>query len=290
MPVDGGWFAEPARAGFKQAVEIRQRLWSGHSGLQQIEILDTVPFGRALILDDAVQTTEADEFCYHELLVHIPLCAHPSPRRVVVIGGGDGGCLRHVLMHAVERAVQVEIDAIVIRACKEWMPSLAEDAFDDPRAELIVGDGIEYVRGLDGEVDAILVDSTDPVGPAEGLISLDFFRDVRRALRPGGLFAIQAGSPLLMHQELVDVHARVADVFPVAAPYLGHVPAYPGGLWAFVVGSTEHDPREPRRPGPAGSRYYSAAVHRGAFAMPPYLQSSLERGGGHGPARRPLLG
>jgi spermidine synthase len=285
------WFAEVARSGFQQRIELRGRLWEGRSEYQHVEILDTVPFGRALVLDDALQTTEADEFCYHELLVHIPLLAHPDPRRVLVIGGGDGGALRRVLMHDVEQAVQVEIDELVLRACGEWLPALADGAFGDPRAKLVIRDGIAYLRDVERPFDVILVDSTDPVGPAEGLISEEFFRLAASALAPEGLFAIQTGSPLLMREEMGLAGERMARAFPRVAAYLGHVPSYPGVLWSFTIGSLRVDPSEPRRDPPPGTRYYTPDVHRGAFALPAYLASTSSMRAHAAPAASgPILG
>jgi spermidine synthase len=269
-------FAEVARSGFEQRIEVRARLWAGRSPYQRIEVIDTVPFGRALILDDALQTTEADEFCYHEMLVHVPLLAHPSPRRVLIVGGGDGGGMRHVLMHeGVERAVQVELDELVVRVSREWLWSISRGALDWPRAELVIGDGLAYLRGADERFDVILVDSTDPVGPAEGLISEEFFRLASAALAPDGILAIQTGSPLFMRDELRLAAERIAGVFPIAATYLGHVPSYPGVLWSYTVGSKQHRPNRPIRSAPEGLNYYTSELHRAAFALPAYVQSLL---------------
>ncbi len=265
------FFGEDARNGFEQRIELRSRLWAGRSKHQQIEVLDTVPFGRALVLDGALQTTEADEYCYHELLAHVPLLAHPAPRRVLVVGGGDGGTLRHVLQHAVERVIQVELDELVVRVCQEWLPTLAQGAFHDPRAELKIGDGLAYLRDARERFDVILVDSTDPVGPAEALISEQFFRFAAAALHPDGMLAIQTGSPLLMRRELKTAFDRMDRVFPLVATYLGWVPSYPGVLWSFTIGSLRHDPRVARRSPPGETRYYTPELHRAAFALPAYL-------------------
>jgi spermidine synthase len=248
-------------------------LWEGQSAYQHVEIVDTVSFGRALVLDDALQTTEADEFLYHEPLVQIPLLAHPRPRRVLIVGGGDGGALRHALMHeTVERAVQVEIDKLVVTACQEWLPGLADGAFEHPKAELIIGDGLAYMRDVSEPFDVILVDSTDPVGPAEGLISEEFYRLAAGALASDGIFAMQTGSPLLMRDELDAAAERMRHVFPIVKTYLGHVPSYPGVLWSWTAGSLTLDPSMPRRSPPPGLRFYTPDVHRGAFALPVYLQ------------------
>jgi spermidine synthase len=289
------FFAEVARSGFQQRFQIRASLWEGRSAYQHVEIVDTVSFGRALVLDDALQTTEADEFLYHEPLVQIPMLAHPHPRRVLIVGGGDGGALRHVLMHqTVERAVQVEIDRLVVDACQEWLPGLADGAFEHSRAQLVIGDGLAYLRDVSEPFDVILVDSTDPVGPAEGLISKEFYRLAAGALSPSGIFAMQTGSPLLMRGELDAAASRMANVFPIVMTYLGHVPSYPGVLWSWTAGSASLDPSVPRRNPPPGLRFYTPDVHRAAFALPGYLAPAAQEGAGDAvagaAARGPILG
>jgi spermidine synthase len=282
------------RSGFQQRFELRARLWDGRSPYQHLEILETVSFGRALVLDGALQTTQADEFLYHEALVQIPLLAHPTPKRVLIVGGGDGGALRHVLLHeGVQLAVQVEIDELVVRACQEWLPELAGGAFEHPRGQLIIGDGLAYLRDVSEPFDVILVDSTDPVGPAEGLISEEFYRLAAGALAPDGILAMQTGSPLLMREELDLAVQRMRSVFPIVATYLGHVPSYPGVLWSYTAASTSLDPSRPRREPPPGLRFYTPDVHRGAFALPPYLTSPQPGADDAAPAaaaRGPLLG
>jgi spermidine synthase len=289
-------FAEVYRNGFRQQFQVRAHLWEGRSEFQHVEIIDTVAFGKALVLDDAMQTTEADEFLYHEPLVHIPLLAHPNPRRVLVVGGGDGGALRHVLMHeSVEQAVQVEIDGLVVTASQEWLPELSGGAFTHPRARLIIGDGLAYMRDVSEPFDVILVDSTDPVGPAEGLITEEFYRLAAGALSENGIFVMQTGSPLLMRDELHSAAEAMGSIFPIVSTYLGHVPSYPGVLWSWTAGSKTLDPSVPRRTPPAGLRFYTPEVHRGAFALPPYLTSPVSaEGAAHAVAadatRGPILG
>jgi spermidine synthase len=283
-----------ARSGFQQRFELRARLWEGRSPYQRVEILDTVPFGRALVLDGALQTTEADEFLYHEPLVQVPLLAHPAPRRVLIVGGGDGGALRHALLHlGVQQAVLVEIDELVVRACQTWLPSLAGGAFEDSRGQLFIGDGLAYLRDVSAPFDVILVDSTDPVGPAEGLISEEFYRLAAGALADDGILAMQTGSPLLMRDELELAAERMRAVFPIVATYLGHVPSYPGVLWSFTAASRRLDPSLPRREPPPGLRFYTPEIHRAAFALPPYLNPSPPGATDAAPAARargPILG
>jgi len=273
-----GWFAEPPRFGFQQRLAVRSELHRERSPYQEIVVLDTENWGRALLLDGALQTTEVDQAAYHEMLVHVPLLAHPRPERVLIIGGGDGGSLRHVLAHPVSRVLQVEIDEAVVRNSQRWLPALSGGAFDDPRAELIIGDGVRHVQETAERFDVILVDSTDPVGPASDLFSVPFYRSVREALRPGGLFVTQCGSPLLMADEWREAIDALRQVFASVDPYLTLVPTYPGVIWSFAAASMNRSPRMPLDDrwrtllaSAATPSYYTPEVHRASFALPASL-------------------
>jgi spermidine synthase len=234
------WFGEPERAGYRQLFLVRGELYRGRSPFQEICVVETVPFGRSLLLDGAVQTTEADEFIYHEMLVHVPLLMHPSPLDVLIIGGGDGGAVRRALEHGVRSVVQVEIDEEVVEVSRTFLPSLSGGAYDDPRVNLTIGDGVDYVaRCQDCVFDAVLVDSTDPVGPAKALFSFEFFREVYRVLKAGGVFVTQSGSPLLMAAEFRDAYAALTRAFGRCQPYLASVPSYPGVVWSFLFATRE---------------------------------------------------
>lgn len=284
MTDGGSWFAEAPEAGFQQAYEVRAELYRGRSPLQEIVVLDTVPFGRALVLDGALQTTERDEYAYHEMLAHVPLFAHPDPRRVLIVGGGDGGLLRRVLEHPVELAVQVEIDQAVVEVSRTYLPSVSAGAFDDPRVRLVIGDGVRYLAETSERFDVILVDSTDPVGPAVALFGGEFFRSAGRALRERGIFVIQSGSPLLQTAQLRSAVDQLRTAFPIVRPYLGMVPAYPGILWSFTAASAGTDPARAdpvaiaARMARVGmrTRYYTPDVHGAAFALPAFLARLLE--------------
>lgn len=279
------WFAEPAYAGLQQRYRVLGRVHAQTTPFQQLEVLDLEGPGRSLILGGTLQTSVGEEFTYHEPLVHIPLFAHPNPHRVLIVGGGDGGALRHVLLHAsVDRALEVEIDQAVVEVCLRWMPEISGGAYSDPRAELKVQDGIRFMAETQERFDVILVDSTDPVGPAAGLISESFLLDARRALVPGGLVAMQCGSPIAMTREWLATVRAFQRVFPIAKPYLGYVPIYPGMLWSWVVGSVEVDPvrldevstnarLEPMR---AHLRLYNPSLHRASFALPTFLHNLLQ--------------
>lgn len=277
MP-DPQWFGEPPLAGFQQRVAVRSFLRDERSRYQHLQVLDTAPFGRMLILDDAVQTTVVDEAAYHEMLVHLPLLAHPAPKDVLIIGGGDGGALRRVLMHPVARALQVEIDEAVIRVSRELLPEISAGAYDDPRAEVIVGDGVAYLESHPSAFDAILIDSTDPVGPAEALFSTAFYRSVQGALRPGGVMASHCGSPLLMADGWLRTITTLEAVFSTVEPYLAYIPAYPGGLWGMVAASDSRSVRYPidarlreLQGGLGGLTYYTPELHSASFALPATL-------------------
>jgi len=251
-----------------------EQLVSERSPFQQIDIYENPSFGRLLMLDGLTQTTERDEFIYHEMLVHVPLVSLQDPRRVLIIGGGDGGTLRRVLEHpSVEHAVMVEIDQRVTELCREFMPSIAGDAFDDPRAEVLFTDGIAYVRDGGEPFDAILIDSSDPVGPGEGLFTVDFYRAAAGRLTAGGVLCAQSGSPGFQQDELHRTFSHASQAFPQVRVYVGFVPTYPGGMWSFTLaGSTlSLDPavaaaRASDRK--LTARYWRPELQRGAFDVP----------------------
>ena len=280
------WFAEPPFRGYHQRYRVRQRLHAEQTTWQSLEVLELESVGRALVLAGTLQTSQGDEFTYHEPLVHTPLFAHANPHRVLIIGGGDGGALRHVLLHrSVDRAVQVEIDSAVVAASSKYLADISRGAYTDSRAEVVIQDGARFVAETSERFDVILVDSTDPVGPAEALIGERFMRDARHALAPGGLMAMQSGSPLTQPAEWLSTVRGFHRTFPIVRPYLSWVPIYPGVVWSWVIGSDEVDPlsidevsvnqrldamREELR-------VYNPSWHRAAFALPTFLQRLLER-------------
>jgi spermidine synthase len=279
------WFAEPPYAGCEQRYRVLGRLHSQNTTFQTLEVLDLEGPGRALILGGTLQTSLNEEFTYHEPLVHIPLFAHPNPHRVLIIGGGDGGALRHVLLHpSVDRALEIEIDQAVVEASLRFLPEISGGAYSDPRAELKIDDGARFLADTSERFDVILVDSTDPVGPAEVLISDAFLDSARRALAPGGLMAMQSGSPVSQPREFLATVRAFKREFRIVKPYLGYVPIYPAMLWSWVIGSDEVDPtsfddmsvRNRLEGLPTTLRVYNSAMHRAAFGLPRFVQSLLE--------------
>jgi spermidine synthase len=272
-------FGEPVTQGFEH-VFAGELIHSERSAFQKVDVYDNEPFGRVLTLDDLIQTTERDEFCYHEMLVHPALSSLPTVERVLIIGGGDGGTLRHVLMHSPREAVMCEIDDAVVRVSREFMPALSQGAFDDPRAKLVIGDGASFVAEHEDAFDAILVDSTDPIGAAVVLFSEEFYAACRRALRPHGVFVSQTGSPMYQGREFQNALVNLRRAFPTVEVYLGFVPTYPGVLWSYTsatAGSplSATSPRDVRaRLDERGieTRFYTPDVHRSAFSLPVFVQ------------------
>ncbi len=274
------WFTEYHSPSTGITFRMKRTLFAGQSPFQRVAVVETEDFGRMLILDGTVQTTEKDEFVYHEMLVHVPLCAHPRPRRVLVVGGGDGGCLREVLRHpGVEEATLCEIDGMVVDCCLRFMPGVSAGAFDDPRARVRIEDGVKLVRRSRRAFDVIIVDSTDPVAMSSPLTRLSFFRAAREALAPGGLYAAQSQGPLFEARGMRRIAGAIRKAFPRVDFYLAGVPTYPGGVWSFALAAAggKTPAARPPRPLPPGveTRYYSAEVHRAAFALPPYVREII---------------
>jgi len=245
---------------------------------QDLAVVVTEQFGRMLLLDGMVMTTDKDEFVYHEMISMIALYSHPCPRKVLVIGGGDGGALREVLRHPqVEKGVLVEIDAQVIQAARDFFPALS-CSFDDPEAEVIVDDGIKYIQEHKDEFDIILIDSTEPVGPAIQLFSPEFYASCYAALKEDGMMVAQSESPFFNQNVIQMVYRGIGQVFPITELYLANIPTYPSGLWSFTVGSKKYDPRRiqssPERP----CKYYNAGVHQAAFELPAFVQEIIGQG------------
>lgn len=278
------WFVEKhtRHAGFTLAVE--SRLFEARSEYQKIEVIQTPEFGRMLLLDGAVMLTDRDEFVYHEMLVHPALFAHAHPERVLIIGGGDGGSVRETLKHAaVQRVTLVEIDRLVVDTCRKYFPALTS-SLDDPRAEVLIQDGFEYLDHHRAEFDVILVDSTDPVNLAEGdattpaavLFTDRFYSKIKAALRPGGLAAFQSENPFYSGRVLRDMHRDLRAQFGKVMLYLANIPTYPGGYWSFTVASDQVDLRHPRAaPVPAWTetlQYFQPAMFPGILVLPRYVE------------------
>lgn len=264
--------------------QVKEVLQEMKTDFQHLLLVDTFHYGKMLLLDGIVQTTKKDEFIYHEMMTHVPLLSHPSPGKVLIIGGGDGGVLREVLKHnAVDKATMVEIDPLVIDFCKEHLPSISDGAFDDARTELIVDDGFTFVKDTTDQFDIIIVDSPDPIGPAEILFSKDFYNGIRRALKPGGIMVRQTGSIHMQCQEQVQANGLLNSLFKYSQFYVYAVPTYIGGLFSTIFCSDTVDPMdqdigtilEKYDSGKINTKYYNPGLHVGAFHVPLFLTDKL---------------
>ena len=283
------WVNETLYPDWGQRFRVKRELARVQSDFQDIMVFESESHGRVMLLDGVVQITEADEFVYQEMLTHVPLLAHGAAKRVLIIGAGDGGVLKRVLQHStVEQAVMVEIDGEVIRLAKEHLPMIAGDAWADPRAEVIVGDGIDYVRqAAAASFDVVIVDSTDPIGVGEVLFTDEFYANCARLLSDRGLVVNQCGVPFMQADELHETSLRRARAFADVFAYVAAVPTYVGGFmtlgWAAKDAGLRAVPLAEIRAraqaaGMLGlTRYWTPEIHLGAFNLPPYIAQHLPK-------------
>ncbi len=258
---------------------VSRPIYAGKTEFQTVEVFENAVLGRVLALDGIVQTTERDEFVYHEMLVHPAMFAHGAARRVLIIGGGDGGAIEELLKHPVERVTMVEIDAQVIELCRAHLPSICGDAFDDPRLDLVIGDGVKFVAETEQRFDVVYVDSTEPVGPGAVLFEAPFYADCRRCLAPGGILVTQNAVPFLQSDVTRNAVKRLTPLFADVALYLAAVPSFIGGFMAYAWASDDREVRQTpvetlaARLAETGiaMRYYTPDIHRAAFTLPPYV-------------------
>ncbi len=287
---DATWINETLYPGWGQRFRVVEELARVTTDFQEIVVFQSETHGRVLVLDGAIQITESDEFVYQEMLAHVPVLEHGAARSVLIIGAGDGGVLRRVLEHGgVSRAVMVEIDGEVIRLAKQFLPSIAGDAWNDPRADVIVGDGIDYVRkAADASFDVIIVDSTDPIGVGEALFTDEFYLNCARILTDDGLIVNQCGVPFMQADELRETSRRRAKVFPLVSAYVAAVPTYVGGFMTLGIAgkgkallARSAVPLIAARAAASGivgkTRYWTPEIHCGAFDLPPYIAEHLPR-------------
>ncbi len=285
------WFQENLHQGklnngYAQRLEISKIIYQGKSEHQELLIFENSTFARVLALDGIIQTTEKDEFCYHEMLAHVPLFAHGKATRVLVVGGGDGGIIREVLRHeCIERATLVELDRSVIDTCAEYMPTLSNGAFNDARTDVIITNGVKFVEDCpSGSFDLIIIDSTDPIGPGKALFSKSFYTDCKRCLAYGGVFVTQNGVPALQPGEIRTTYQRLTPLFLDVSFYLTVVPTYIGGFMAIGWATDDNallnisikDLRARLAASRITTKYYTPEVHRAAFSLPPFISQLIQ--------------
>ncbi|NUU37433.1 polyamine aminopropyltransferase [Pseudomonas sp. C2B4] len=277
-------YLETLYEGYGQRFRMDKLLHEVRTEHQHLVIFENPRMGRVMALDGVIQTTEADEFIYHEMLTHVPILAHGTAKRVLIIGGGDGGMLREVTKHrGVEHITMVEIDGTVVDMCKEFLPNHSKGAYDDPRLNLVIDDGMRFVATTTEKFDVIISDSTDPIGPGEVLFSENFYQACHRCLNEGGILVTQNGTPFMQIEEVKTTAGRLRSLFPDWHFYQAAVPTYIGGSMTFAWGSTHTAyrqlSRETLQQRFAGSgivtRYYNPEIHIGAFALPQYVLQAV---------------
>lgn len=277
------WFSEQHTENVKLSIRVNKQLYSGKSEFQTIDVFESPEFGRFLVLDGYIMLTEKDEFIYHEMMVHVPLAVHPHVRQVLVIGAGDGGIIRELSRYPeIEHIDMVEIDAMVVEVCKQYMPFTA-CKFDDPRVDIHYEDGLRFIRSCEDQYDLIIVDSTDPFGPGEGLFTKEFYGNCFKALHKDGIMVNQHESPFYEKDALAmqRAHKRIIESFPFSRLFQAHIPTYPSGHWLFGFSTKQYHPLkdlDEDRWNARGlsCRYYTTTLHRGAFYLPAYVEELLE--------------
>lgn len=269
------WFTEEDRDNLKLDYRIKDIIYSENSSFQKVIILDSYDFGRMLVLDGAIQTTALDGYIYNEMIAHIPLNVHPNPKNVLIIGGGDCGAAREVAKYPnIEIIDMVEIDQKVVEACKKYLPEVSGN-LSDPRINFIYEDGTAFVKQKrDYLYDIIIVDSSDPVGPAVQLFQQEFYNDLYDILQDDGLMVCQSESPIFYSEMMVSINRRLNKLFPIVRVYMATVPTYPGGFWTFTMGSKKYGEANPEK-FDKDTLYINKDIIRGCFALPEFIKKIL---------------
>jgi spermidine synthase len=276
------WFTEQHTSEVNFSIKVNRQLFTGQSEFQRIDVFDSKEFGRFLTLDGYMMLTEKDEFIYHEMIVHVPMAVHPNVKKVLVIGAGDGGVIRELARYdCIEHIDMVEIDELVVEVCKKYLP-LTACSLNDERVHITFQDGLKYIRTCDNEYDLIIVDSTDPFGPGEGLFTKEFYGNCYKALKQDGIIVNQHESPFYKEDALAmqRAHKRIVESFAISKVYQAHIPTYPSGHWLFGFSSQKYHPVKDFNATKWNAlgiqtRYYNTKLHVGAFALPNYVEELL---------------
>lgn len=276
------WFTERHTPNVNFSIKVDRQIYSGRSEFQRIDVFESDEFGRFLTLDGYMMLTEKDEFIYHEMITHVPMAVHPNVRDVLVIGAGDGGVIRELARYdSIQSIDLVEIDELVVEVCKRYLPKTA-CRLDDPRVHAHYEDGVRFIRSCENRYDLIIVDSTDPFGPGEGLFTKEFYGSCYKALREDGIMVNQHESPFYQEDAaaMQQAHKRIAESFPVCRVYQAHIPTYPSGHWLFGFASKKYHPVYDLNAAAwnlrgIGTGYYNTKLHAGAFALPNYVERLL---------------
>lgn len=276
------WYTEQHTEKVRFSIKVDKFLFTGQSEFQRIDVFRSEEFGTVLTLDGLMMVTEKDEFIYHDMIVHVPMASNTHIKNVLVIGAGDGGTVRELTRYSsINNIDMVEIDKLVVDVCRQYLPQTA-CKLDDPRVNLFFEDGLRFVRGKESHYDLIIVDSTDPFGPGEGLFTREFYGNCFKALRDDGILVNQHESPYYNDyaKSMQRAHKRLREFFPVCRVYQAHIPSYPSGHWLFGFASKKHDPLNIDEAAwnnlGLNTRYYNTELHLGCFALPNYVKELLE--------------
>ncbi|MDR1944298.1 MAG: polyamine aminopropyltransferase [Synergistaceae bacterium] len=277
------WYTEEHAPTVRFSIKVKEQILTRTSPFQRIDVFDSEEFGRFLTLDGLMMVTEKDEFIYHDMIVHVPMAVNPEIRRALVIGGGDGGAVRELARYKTIDAIDmVEIDGMVVDICLEHLP-FTSSSLEDPRVTLLFEDGLRFIRRFENAYDLIIVDSTDPFGPGEGLFTKEFYGSCFKALSNDGILVNQHENPYYEYYATAMRRARqrIMEFFPICRVYQAHIPTYPSGHWLFGFASKKYDPIEDLDAEAwnalgLDTKYYNTDLHRGAFMLPNYVKRALE--------------
>lgn len=277
------WYSENHTKNVKLSIKVNKHIFSHQSEFQRIDIFESPEFGRFLTLDGFMMLTEKDEFIYHEMITHVPMAVHEKPRNILVIGAGDGGVVRELVKYDCIKIIDmVEIDEMVVRVSKKYLPQTA-CGFNDPRVNIYYQDGLKFVRDCNDKYDIIIVDSTDPFGPGEGLFTKEFYGNCYKALKNDGIMVNQHESPFYEDDAIAmkRAHNRIVKSFPISRVYQAHIPTYPSGHWLFGFASKKYHPIKDLKAEMweqlnIKTKYYNTKLHKGAFCLPTYVEKVLK--------------
>ena len=277
------WFSDEHTSNVKLSIRIEKQLFSGQSELQRIDVLDSKEFGRILVADGDLMLTEKDEFIYHEMITHVPMAVHPCVRKVLVIGGGDGGVVRELIKYdEIESIDVVEADPLLTEVCCRYLPESA-CSLNGGRGEIFHEDGLRFIRSKTDEYDLIIIDSPNPFGPGEGLFTKEFYGNCFNALHEDGIMINQNESPFYQEEafQCQRMHRRILESFPICRIYQAHIPSYPSGHWLFGFASKKYHPLDDLRDVDWNmkgihTKYYVTRLHRGVFALPAYVEELVK--------------
>nr|WP_317448300.1 polyamine aminopropyltransferase [uncultured Sellimonas sp.] len=277
------WFSDEHTDHARLSLRVERQLFSAESELQRIDVLESTEFGKVLVVDGDLMLTEKDEFIYHEMITHVPMAVHPGVKKVLVIGGGDGGVVRELIKYeTIETIDVVEIDPLLVEVCRKYIPEIA-CSLTDQRVAIYHEDGLRFIRSRTDEYDLIIIDSPNPFGPGEGLFTKEFYGNCYNALHEDGIMINQNESPFYAEEayQCQRMHKRIVETFPICRVYQAHIPSYPSGHWLFGFASKRYHPLDDLN-GVAwklrgiSTRYYAPRLHAGVFALPVYVEELLK--------------